>query len=79
MASVTAKEIPEEQAMFTQIWNVYKRYYTPEEWDLYWENLSNDLNAIINIYKSELCVKLCLAVEFELNRKYQQMKKEGYF
>lgn len=77
MASVTAKEIPKEQSMFTQIWNVYKKYYIPESNDMYWEGLKNELTAIINTYKSEFCLKLCLAVEFELSQKYKAMQEKN--
>lgn len=77
MASVTAKDIPNEQNMFTQIWNVYKKYYIPETNDSYWNGLNLDLNAIINTFQSEFCTKLCLAVEAEISRKYENQRKKG--
>ena len=77
MASVTAKDIPNEQNMFTQIWNVYKKYYIPERSDVYWNGLNVDLNAIINTFQCEFCTKLCLSVEAELTRKYEYQRKEG--
>lgn len=78
MASVIAKDIPEEQAMFVQIWNTYKKYYVPENQDAYWKELSDDLNRIISMYKSDLCKELCLAVAAELDRKYQKMKEADH-
>lgn len=75
MASVTAKDIPNEQNMFTQIWNVYKQYYIPEHDDSYWDGLNHDLNKIIDTFQTDFCTKLCLAVEAEISQKYKNMKR----
>lgn len=75
MASVTAKDIPDEQKMFTAIWNVYKKYYIPEHDDSYWDGLNHDLNEIIDAFQTDFCTKLCLAVETEISQKYKNMKR----
>lgn len=36
MAAVLAKEIPEVQAFFNELWFLYKKYYIPESNDDYW-------------------------------------------
>lgn len=77
MASVAAKDIPGEQKMFTQIWNVYKKYYVPEIHDDYWEQLKCELTEIIDTYKSDLCTSMCLAVERDISDRYKKMRKEG--
>lgn len=77
MASVTAKDIPGEQKMFTQIWNMYKKYYVPERDDDYWEQLKCELMKIIDTYKSDLCTSMCLAVERNISDRYKKMRKEG--
>ena len=37
MGSVNASQIPEEQHMWTDIWNWRKKYYYPEDDDSWWK------------------------------------------
>ena len=42
MSSVRASDIPEEQKMWTDVWNWRKKYYNPENSDDYWKQFTED-------------------------------------
>ena len=42
MSSVRASDIPEEQKMWTDVWNWRKKYYNPENSDDYWKQFTDD-------------------------------------
>lgn len=54
MASAKAADIPNEQKMWTDVWNWRKKYYYPEKSEEYWKNFIND-----GVYLGEKYGKLC--------------------
>lgn len=54
MSSVRASDIPEEQKMWTDVWNWRKKYYNPENSDDYWKQFTDD-----GIFLGEKYGKLC--------------------
>lgn len=51
MAKVEAKDIPIEQQMFSDVWEIYKNYHEVEISDSYIENLTRDIKATFKKYK----------------------------
>ena len=69
MASVTAREIPDVQSFFTELWNLYKKHYIPENDDKYWELILSDFGTLRNKYENLLIAKpmiLILLQELEI-------------
>lgn len=54
MSSVRASDIPEEQKMWTDVWNWRKKYYNPENSDDYWKQFTDE-----GIFLGEKYGKLC--------------------
>lgn len=52
---VTAKEIPEVQALFTEVWNMVKQYYniTIHNSDEEWDSIVSLSGEMYNRYKNE--------------------------
>ena len=75
MASVTAKEIPEEQKFFTEFWNLRKKYYTPEDNDDYWSSMVNEFTELRDKYdKISISYKMILIVMDDLEMRYKENK-----
>lgn len=75
MASVTAKEIPEEQKFFTDLWNLRKKYYTPEDNDDYWSSMVNEFTELRDKYdKISISYKMILIVMDDLEMRYKENK-----
>lgn len=75
MASVTAKEIPEEQMFFTDLWNLRKKYYTPEDNDDYWDSMVNEFTELRDKYdKISISYKIILIVMDDLEMRYKENK-----
>lgn len=75
MASVTAKEIPEEQKFFTDLWNLRKKYYTPEDNDDYWDSMVNEFTELRDKYdKISISYKIILIVMDDLEMRYKENK-----
>ena len=75
MASVTAKEIPEEQKFFTELWNLRKKYYTPEDNDDYWSSMVNEFTELRDKYdKISISYKMILIVMDDLEMRYKENK-----
>lgn len=49
MASVTKNDIPKEANMMTELWNLIKEFYVPEDNDEYWLDLNE---KCVQIYKN---------------------------
>lgn len=62
MASVKAKDIPEEQQMWTDIWNWRKKYYYPEDKDEWWEDMIQSSINLGEKYNTTLCKKIIYAI-----------------
>ena len=75
MASVTAKEIPEEQMFFTDLWNLRKKYYTPEDNDDYWNSMVNEFTELrVKYEKVSISYKIILIVMDDLEARYKENK-----
>lgn len=75
MASVTAKEIPEVQQFFTELWNLYKKYYTPEDSDDYWNSMINEFTELrVKYEKVSISYKMILLIIDDLEMRYKENK-----
>lgn len=75
MASVTAKEIPEVQQFFTELWNMYKKYYIPEDNDDYWSSMVNEFTELrVKYEKVSISYKMILIVMDDLEMRYKENK-----
>ena len=75
MASVTAKEIPEEQMFFTDLWNLRKKYYTPEDNDDYWSSMVNEFTELrVKYEKVSISYKMILLIIDDLETRYKENK-----
>ena len=75
MASVTAKEIPEEQKFFTELWNLRKKYYTPEDNDDYWSSMINEFTELrVKYEKVSISYKMILLIIDDLEMRYKENK-----
>ena len=75
MASVTAKEIPEEQMFFTDLWNLRKKYYTPEDNDDYWSSMINEFTELrVKYEKVSISYKMILLIMDDLEMRYKENK-----
>lgn len=75
MASVTAKEIPEEQKFFTDLWNLRKKYYIPEDNDEYWDSMVNEFTELrVKYEKVSISYKMILIVMDDLEARYKENK-----
>ena len=75
MASVTAKEIPEVQQFFTELWNLYKKYYTPEDSDDYWNSMINEFTELrVKYEKVSISYKMILLIIDDLEMRYKEDK-----
>lgn len=52
MGSVIAKEIPEVQGFFNELWSLYKKYYLPEANDEYWNAVVYDFTELQHKYNN---------------------------
>lgn len=60
MGSVNASQIPEEQHMWTDIWNWRKKYYYPEDDDSWWKEFVENGIAIGEKYATKLSHEIIL-------------------
>lgn len=69
--SVRASDIPKEQAGFTDVWNLYKKYYKVQpDTDLaYWESVMKDVDECYKRHQSPLIAEQLAAVLHELERR----------
>lgn len=75
MASVTAKEIPEVQQFFTELWNLYKKYYIPEDNDDYWDSMINEFTELrVKYEKVSISYKMILLIIDDLEMRYKEDK-----
>ena len=51
MAKVNAKDIPIEQQMFSDVWEIYKNYHEVEISEQYMDNLTRDIKGTFAKYK----------------------------
>ncbi len=75
MASVTAKDIPEEQKFFTELWNLRKKYYIPEDSDEYWNSVVNDFTELKDKYRGvSISYRIILLIIDDLELRYKEKK-----
>lgn len=73
MASVTAKEIPEEQKFFTELWNLRKKYYIPEDNDEYWDSAIRDFTELRTKYeKLSIAYEMVMIIINDLDKRYKE-------
>jgi hypothetical protein len=69
MAAVNNKDIPVDFNMFGDLWNLYKKYYHPEDNDQYWQNIRTDFIDLSKKYGTKFSEELGQVVICELERK----------
>lgn len=69
MAAVSNKEIPEEFNLFGELWNLYKKYYHPEDNDQYWADVRKDFIELSKKYGTKFSEELGFTIMCELERK----------
>ncbi len=75
--SVKAKEISEEQQMFVDIWEHYKKFYRAEDTEEYWTEQIAACQELQEKYKnSKLAKDMLLAIVKELERKSKEAEKK---
>lgn len=71
MSSVRASDIPEEQKMWTDIWNWRKKYYNPENSDDYWKQFTED-GVFLGEKYGKLCQDIVIAVFNEVKGRWKK-------
>lgn len=71
MASAKAADIPNEQKMWTDVWNWRKKYYFPEDSEDYWKNFAEDGIYLGEKYGS-LCQNIVLAIIEETKGRWKK-------
>lgn len=71
MSSVRASDIPEEQKMWTDIWNWRKNYYNPENSDDYWKQFTED-GIFLGEKYGKLCQDIVIAVLNEVKGRWKK-------
>ena len=72
MASVTKNDIPQEANMMTDLWNLIKEFYIPEDTEEYWLDLNEKCNQIYKDCPSRLTFHLLYGF-----RNYLEEKSNG--
>lgn len=76
MASVTSKDIPLEFQMFGELFNFRKKYYTPEDNDEYWRELSDSFDYLCAKYQNKYFEELMRITVKEIENRYRNGIKE---
>ncbi len=63
-----------EFKMFADFWNIYKKYYEPQESEKYWESMVEEINAFHKKYNTDFSRALALALSNEIERKWKEGK-----
>ena len=63
-----------EFKMFADFWNIYKKYYEPQESDKYWESMVEEINAFHKKYNTDFSRALALALSNEIEMKWKEGK-----
>lgn len=71
MSSVRASDIPEEQKMWTDVWNWRKKYYNPENSDDYWKQFTDD-GIFLGEKYGKLCQGIVIAVLDEVKGRWKK-------
>lgn len=69
MAAVSNKDIPDDFNMFGELFNLYKKYYHPDNTDEYWKAVAEDFKKLSKKYGTEISKDLGFVVIAELERK----------
>lgn len=81
MAKVEAKDIPIEQQMFSDVWEIYKNYHEVEISDSYIENLTRDIKTTFKKYKDYdfaiFAEKMLLGMLDGFDLKIRELIKKG--
>ena len=81
MGKVKAQDIPIEQQMFSDVWEIYKNYHEVEISDSYMENLTRDIKATFKKYKDyEFAIfaeKMLLGMLDGFDLKIRELMKES--
>ncbi|MFA9376254.1 MAG: hypothetical protein ACERKZ_05795 [Lachnotalea sp.] len=72
MAGVKAIDIPHIQQMYTDIWNLHKKYYIPEDNDLYWNNLTKEIDCIYKKYNTDICKAYLFALAEDIDKRFKE-------
>lgn len=67
-----------EWTMFNEYWKMCQKFWVPEDNDLYWAEVTNDINEFYKKYDKSLFAKgLCLALADSLDRQFQEKYGRG--
>lgn len=77
MAGVSAKDIPEIQNMYMDIWDLHKKYYIAEDNDEFWQKLYESAHEIYDKYKTEICREYLKVVQLDIYNRFKEAVKHG--
>ncbi|MFV0527740.1 MAG: hypothetical protein ACK5MN_03320 [Lachnospiraceae bacterium] len=75
MASVKMTDVPQERAMWGELFKLREKYYYPEEGDVYWEDYTRELIELERKYPTRFTTYLTRALREEA---YEQSKDMGH-
>lgn len=79
MASIQAKEIPEESRFMTDFWNFRKKFYLPESTDEYWQELVNAADDLSQKYGNKKYYRdLIIACCTDIDKRYREERGRVY-
>ena len=73
---ITEEQKKSEQPHFTAVWNFYKKYYTPEDNQGYWQAVVDEAGTLSKNL-NDLGIALLLAVIEELKHKAEKGGKNA--
>jgi len=75
MTEVKAKDIPLEQQLFVDIWNICKKYYNASN-DEDWQKFINETDVVYKEkYKNTACDKMCVDMVSSLGEHISSLNK----
>lgn len=75
MASVRKQDIPQIGAFMTDLWELIKRYWIPEDTEEYWNSLTGECSRLTRKYQNEQFIVDMLAVF--VDSRWDEMKNGG--
>jgi hypothetical protein len=75
MGSVNASQIPEEQHMWTDIWNWRKKYYYPEDDDSWWKEFTETGIVIGEKYATKLSHEIIFAIFNDVQSRSKKLEQ----
>lgn len=79
MASIQAKEIPEESRFMTDFWSFRKKFYLPESTIKYWQELANAADDLSQKYGDKKYYRdLIMACCTDIDKRHRERRGRIY-